>query len=298
MEYIEEYKAEKLEEVVGYEEITEAIIKRIDNGRNTPILFHGPAGTGKTLRARLIAKHINGEDWKAHTLDNNASDDNGVDVVRTTIKGRASQGSFFGKQVIILDEMGYMTSNAQGALRRTMQDHIDNCLFILCTNYLDKVILPIRDRCTGSTYHIGYLSDDEIRDLCLKTMYKAEKDGAECVTPEGLEEVVRVANGHPRAAINYLQEVVEGTYIKPKTQIGEFHKLMTTLNKGDPLAALQYITADDLNDFALYMMKRDLDIDTRAKLVRMIRIADANIQSSHNPDVHLIDMLNNIYEVI
>ena len=296
-EWIELHLPEKLEECTGNKDIDEAILKNVRNGIFKPIIFHGPAGTGKTSRARLIAKEIHGENWRDHTLDNNASDNNGVDVVRTTIKDRATQGAFFAKQVIILDEMEGMTPQAQDALRRTMQDYSKNALFILCTNDLTKVIEPLISRCADTTYEIGYLSDEEIEDLCLKTLYKA---GIETCNYEDIQEVINVAEGEPRAAVKYLQAITDGTFIKPKTAKRKFAGVMRELENGGPMEAMKEMTANHLDSFSMYIMKSEerLPLDVRLSIVQMIADADNGVQRSHNPDVHVLNMLIRIYQVI
>ena len=304
-EWIELYGPETLEECVGNEDVTAAIMKNIENGTFKPIILHGPAGTGKTLRARLIAKAIHGENWRAHTLDLNASDDNGVEVVRTTIKQRASQGAFFAKQVIILDEADGMTPQAQAAGRRVIQDYSKNTLFIICANDITKIIDPLKSRCKDTMYEIGYASDDEISDLCISTLIRAGVVGEGVVThgdipSVNISEVVDVAEGEPRAAIKYLQAIVEGTYIKPKTASRKFANVMRELENKGPMEAIKEMTADNLDAFSMYIMRSEkrLPLDVRMSIVQIITDADNGIQHSHNPDVHVLNMLIRIYQVI
>ena len=86
------------------------------------LLFHGPPGTGKTSCMIAIAKEIYGDQkYKNMTLELNASDDRGINVVRDQIKSFCSTQQLMsrGVKLVILDECDSMTSSAQFALRRS-----------------------------------------------------------------------------------------------------------------------------------------------------------------------------------
>jgi replication factor C subunit 3/5 len=92
----------------------------IDANRLPHLLFYGPPGTGKTSTILAIAKRLYGPQWASMTLELNASDDRGIDVVREQIKSFAGTRKLFstGVKLVILDEADAMTSDAQFALRR------------------------------------------------------------------------------------------------------------------------------------------------------------------------------------
>lgn len=86
------------------------------------LLFHGPPGTGKTSCILAIAKRLYGpKNYKNMTLELNASDDRGINVVREQIKSFCSTQQLMSKgiKLVILDECDSMTSAAQFALRRS-----------------------------------------------------------------------------------------------------------------------------------------------------------------------------------
>lgn len=84
------------------------------------MLFYGPPGTGKTSTVLALARELYGKNMEAMTLELNASDDRGIDIVRTQVQDFASTRTMMSKsfKLIILDECDAMTKDAQMALRR------------------------------------------------------------------------------------------------------------------------------------------------------------------------------------
>ncbi|QDX40143.1 AAA family ATPase [Salarchaeum sp. JOR-1] len=103
--WVEKYRPERLEDVVGHENIISRIESYVKQNDLPHLLFAGPAGVGKTATSVSIAKEVYGEDWRENFLELNASDERGIDVVRDRIKNFA-RTSFGGHdyRIIFLDE--------------------------------------------------------------------------------------------------------------------------------------------------------------------------------------------------
>lgn len=107
------------------------------------MIFVGPAGVGKTTVAKILANKMGME-----CMFINASEKNGIDELRTTIKRFASTGSLSkNKKVVILDEGDHLSSAAQHALRGLIEEFSSNCRFIITCNYSNKIIDAIHSRC-------------------------------------------------------------------------------------------------------------------------------------------------------
>ena len=198
--WIEKYRPQTLSEVVGHETIVERLQSYVDRNDLSHMLFAGPAGTGKTTSAMAIAHELYGEDWQEHFLELNASDERGIDVVRDRIKSFA-RTSFGGVdyRIIFLDEADALTSEAQAALRRTMEQFSNNVRFILSCNYSSQIIDPIQSRC--AVFRFSPLSDEAVEE---QIRHIAEAEDIE-VTDGGVAALVYAADGDMRKAINGLQ---------------------------------------------------------------------------------------------
>ena len=149
----EKYRPKKLQEVVNQKEIIKGISNLIKSPDIPHMLFAGPAGVGKTTTALCIVMELLGDEWRKNTLELNASDERGIKMVRERVKEFAASIKLagdkeFGKpKIIILDEADEMTSEAQTALRRIIEDSARTTRFIIICNYLSQIIEPIQSRC-------------------------------------------------------------------------------------------------------------------------------------------------------
>jgi replication factor C subunit 3/5 len=140
-----------------------AVRKFIDNKNMPHLLFYGPPGTGKTSCMLAVAKELYGPTaYKHMTLELNASDDRGINVVRDQIKSFCSTQQLMSKGVklVILDECDSMTSAAQFALRRIVEKYSKTTRFCLICNYVAKIIPALQSRCTR--FRFGPLKDDAV----------------------------------------------------------------------------------------------------------------------------------------
>ena len=200
--WVEKYRPKILSEVVNQKNIISSLEALIKDPTEMPhLLFSGSAGVGKTTTALCITRQILGDYAKDYTLELNASDERGIEMVRERVKKFsrfAGMGSLPFK-IIILDEADEMTSGAQTALRRIIEDTAKTCRFILIANNVSKIIDPLQSRCAGFKFTSVGEADvvARLEEIARRENVSADKDG--------LMAVYDYSEGDMRHAINIMQ---------------------------------------------------------------------------------------------
>ncbi|KNC75813.1 replication factor C subunit 4, partial [Sphaeroforma arctica JP610] len=173
------------------------------------LLFYGPPGTGKTSTILAIARELFGPKlMKERVLELNASDERGIDVVRHKIKSFAqiAVGGTKAKgypsppfKIIILDEADSMTTDAQSALRRTMELHSKVTRFCLICNYVTRIIEPLTSRCAKFRFR-------PLPPSAMQTQIKLVTEKEDIKIADGVPEaLVTASGGDMRRVLNLLQ---------------------------------------------------------------------------------------------
>lgn len=236
--WVEKYRPRVLADVAGNSAVVDRL-KAIEADGNVPhMMLSGLPGIGKTTSVLCLARSLLGAQYKNAVLELNASDERGIDVVRSKIKQFASKAVTLPPgqhKIVILDEADSMTAGAQQALRRTMELYSGSTRFCFACNQSNKIIDPIQSRC--AILRFTKLSDENILERLLQICEAEDvsvlsssasspffvfswKIANSChsvgamdqvkYTHEGLGALLFTADGDMRQAVNSLQSTWAG----------------------------------------------------------------------------------------
>lgn len=244
--WVEKYRPDTLDGYIGNEHLKETVKSFLSRKDIPHLMFYGTAGVGKTTLAKLITKNI-----PCDVLYINASDETGVETVRTKIKGFASTTGFKPLKVIILDESDFLSQESQAALRNLMEKFSLSTRFILTCNYQEKMIPALVSRC--QTYQINPISKKEVA-LHLKGIIEKES------VKFKIEDVAHIVNTYYpdiRKVLNYTQQSVLAGELK--------------LNAHDAVGT-------DLKNKLIEVLKTDTNIQSAFTTIRQL-VADNDIKT-------------------
>ena len=250
--WVEKYRPSKLSEIVNQTEIIGSLEALIKDPTDMPhLMFSGSAGVGKTTTALCIARQILGEYSKDYTLELNASDERGIGMVREKVKKFSRYAGMVEApfKIIILDEADEMTSDAQTALRRIIEDTAKYCRFILIANNISKIIDPIQSRC--ATFKFTSIPEEDminhLENIAKKEKVKTDK--------KGLKAIYDYSEGDLRHAINLMQATAS---------IGEISEENVKSSAG--------LTKTSDVDDVLKMALAGKVLDAREKTIELIKV--------------------------
>lgn len=239
--WIEKYRPTKIDDVISQDKIVKMLKVSLQNNNLPHLLFYGPPGTGKTSTILAIGRELFGpEMMKQRIIELNASDDRGINAVRNKIKIYAknaiNDNTFYKDKtnnkypcppykIIVLDEADSMTTDAQSALRKIMEDYSQITRFCFICNYISKIIEPISSRCAKFNF---LALDNNIMYKKLISISVAEDINC----PDSIiQHIIDLSKGDMRKAIMMLQnvkyvQIASGNTVT-KTDIMEMNGYMT-----------------------------------------------------------------------
>lgn len=215
--WTEKYRPTSFLDIVSHKHIVNTLKIFIKNKSIPHMLFYGPPGTGKTTMINICAKELYGEYYQCMVMELNASDDRGIDIVRSKIKQFVTSSNVYFTQnigssnspvsasnilkLVILDEIDAMTQDAQSILKKIMETYSYNTRFCLICNYIQNINESLQSRC--STFRFSPILDKDLRIKINEIKYKENVN----ISDSAVDIIIKRSCGDMRNILNMLQSI-------------------------------------------------------------------------------------------
>ena len=322
--WIEKYRPQQLDYIISHQDIILSLKRFIEMKTLPHLLFFGPSGSGKTSTIKCCANEIYAEYTNCMTLELNASNERGIETVRTKIKNFVSnKNSIFLPidvrnifKLVILDEIDSMTVEAQGMLRQTIEKNSVTTRFCLICNDIDKINIALQSRC--ALFRFAPLDTKDMRlrlnEICIIEKIQHNKNA--------LSAIVKISKGDMRSAINILQHVkltvdnkitMDSVYkisghCMPQINIDIFNKLMNLSEHKISLCKCVNEVKDIIvdNNITIFNLLEELknivissDFNTNQKIFIIDNFAKIEVYDSVNVDIlNIIMILSSLFVLV
>lgn len=223
--WVDKYRPKKINDVVSQDDVIKMLRNILETGNMPHLLFYGPPGTGKTSTILATAMELFGpKKYRERVIELNASDERGINIVRHKIVTLAKSAVSANDKnylcppykLIILDEADAMTTEAQSALRKTMEDNSSITRFCFICNYINQIIDPITSRCIK----IRFKSINE-ENMFEKLKSITENENMKIVQ-DAIKAIATISGGDMRKAIMLLQNL---NYLNKKIEVKDVYEI-------------------------------------------------------------------------
>ena len=313
--FIERFRPKKLDDVMSHQK-TIQILKKFITKHNIPhLLFYGPPGTGKTSTIDAFIGELYGvQNVEYMTMNINASEERGIEIVRNKIKNFVSTipikiGNKLGPKYkfVILDEADAMTYDAQGMLKQVIEYYTDNARFCLICNCNKKINPAIQSRC--SVFNFPPLDFESVQ----KKIKIISHDFDFKITDDGIETIWKLSNGDMRKVMHMLQIITINNKIIDSDKLTTLQKyptknhvdnIFTILMKGKLNNSLNYIKEiikskhysliDILTELTIKItnsiINKEIKNDRATEILLLMRDVEMNIIVSTDTNIQLTNI--------
>ena len=294
--WVEKYRPIDFENIVLNSE-NKIIFENIFKKNYMPnLLLYGPPGTGKTTTIiNLINKYQkkNNQVNKGLMIHLNASDERGIDIIRNQINNFVNSKTMFtnGVKFVVLDEIDYMTKNAQQALKYLLQEYKENIRFCLICNYISKIDDSLQNEFVKLRFN--QLPKQDIIDFLLKINREENLK----LSDYQIESIYNTYNSDIRSMINYMQSnqlVIQNTKVIDKEL---FKNIDDIIIKGDNkkfnkqmynLLSIYNIDLDTvIKDYCSYIIRNNM-FKITSDILKEIEIIIHNVDNDCNNKLNLL----------
>lgn len=218
------------------------------------LLLYGPPGTGKSTFADILKKMPGVEMLKL-----NCSDETGIDAIRDKVKSYATSVSMNGIKYVYLNEVDYLSVNAQAMLRDLMEGVQSVTRFILCCNYIHKVIEELQDRC-----QVYELTNPPAAQVAMRCFHILDSEGVTYDKKTVINLVKTIWKRRPsvrKVLVTLKQNVIDGVLrdeIVVSHSEDTFKEVVAAMQTKNPLAVRTILKSHQIDYSGLYAYIFDL----------------------------------------
>jgi replication factor C subunit 3/5 len=317
--FVEKFRPKKLDDILYHDDIIKTlkifIDKKVYNIQH--LLFYGPPGTGKTSTIEAFLNELYGEHVDEMTMNINASEERGIEVVRkkiipfvSTIPVANINNDIPKYKFIILDEADAMTLDAQAMMRQVIENHTYNARFCLICNCIKRINEAIQSRCT-----IFKFSPLDYPSVKKKIKMITDKINVN-VTNSGIKTIWKLSDGDMRKVMHFLQIISINnkkissntitTFLKYPTEseskkiynylVDKKLDLVGTIQKVKDIIGNTYSLSDVIKELTLIIVENTINKKIEPlfsrEIIKLLADLEMNLISTTNSNIQFYNLVS------